>query len=230
MQGQTVAFIFARGGSKGLPGKNLRPLGAKPLLAHAIDAARAAESIDRIIVSTDDEEIAAAARQYGAEVPFLRPPELATDDAPEWLAWRHALGEMKAEAENVGLFVSVPTTSPLRAPADIDACVARFREGDCDAVFAVTPAAHNPYFNMVTLDDDGLAHLAIQPDGEVKRRQAAPPVFDITTVCYVVSPSFIERADGLFDGRIGVVEVPGERAVDIDTELDFKIAEALKDA
>jgi len=225
VDGRVVAFIFARGGSKGVPGKNLRRLSGKSLLAHAIEAARAAAAVERIVVSTDDEDIAAAARQCGAEVPFLRPSELATDDAPEWLAWRHALGEIG----DVGLFVSVPTTAPLRAAVDIDACVARFREGDCDAVFAVTPAAHNPYFNMVTIDDDGLARLAISPDTEVRRRQSAPPVFDITTVCYVVSPSFIESADGLFDGRIGVVEVPPERAVDIDTELDLKIAEALID-
>lgn len=224
--GQVVAFIFARGGSKGVPGKNLRLVDGKSLLAHAIEASRSAASIERIIVSTDDEDIAAAARECGAEVPFLRPSELAGDDAPEWLAWRHALGEVG----DVGLFVSVPTTAPLRDPADIDACVARFRQGGLDVVFAVTEAAHNPYFNMVTLDDDGLARLVISPDTEVQRRQSAPPVFDITTVCYAVSPSFIESADGLFDGRVGVVQVPPVRAIDIDTELDLKIAEALVSA
>jgi len=225
VDGQIVAFIFARGGSKGVPGKNLRPLDGKSLLAHAIEAARAAETVERVIVSTDDEDIAAEARRCGAEVPFMRPSELATDDAPEWLAWRHAL----AEIGDVGLFVSVPATAPLREPGDIDACVARFGEGGVDAVFAVTEAAHNPYFNMVTLDEDGLARLVISPDKEIQRRQSAPPVFDITTVCYVVSPSFIESADGLLDGRVGVVEVPPARAVDIDTELDLKIAEALID-
>src|SRR4051812_18304734 len=89
------AFIFARGGSKGVPGKNIRPLAGRPLIAHAITAARSATCVSRIIVSTDDDAIAEAASAWGAEVPFRRPPELARDDSPEWLAWRHAIGELR---------------------------------------------------------------------------------------------------------------------------------------
>lgn len=230
MSENVVAFIFARGGSKGFPGKNIALLAGKPLIAHAILAAGAARSVNRVVVSTDDEGIAAVAREWGAEVPFLRPAELAGDRSPEWLAWRHAIDAVDAAGPKVDVFASVPTTAPLRRPADIDAAVARFREGDVDVVMTVTPAARNPYFNMVTVDIDRHARLVIPPDGTVHNRQAAPPVFDITTVCYVVRPAFLRRADNLFAGRVGVIEVPAERAVDIDTPLDMKVAEALWEA
>jgi N-acylneuraminate cytidylyltransferase len=227
MSENVVAFIFARGGSKGFPGKNIAPFDGKPLIAHAILAARAARSVGRVVVSTDDEKIAAAAREWGAEVPFMRPAELAGDRSPEWLAWRHAIDAVDAAGPKIDVFVSVPTTAPLRQAADVDACVARFREGDVDVVMTVTPAARNPYFNMVTVDGERHAHLVIPPEKTVHTRQTAPKVFDITTVCYVVSPAFLRRADGLFAGRVGVTEVPAERAVDIDTALDLKVAEAI---
>lgn len=228
MTPNVTAFIFARGGSKGFPGKNIAPLAGKPLIAHAIEAAARAETVGRIVVSTDDEAIAETARKWGAEVPFMRPAELATDTAPEWLAWRHALDAVDAEGgPPVDVFVCVPATAPLRLPADIDACVARFLKGDVDLVLTVTPAARNPYFNMVTVDDAGHARLVIPPAEAVHNRQAAPVVFDITTVCYAARPAFVREADNMFAGTVGAVEVPGPRAVDIDTALDMKVAEAL---
>jgi CMP-N-acetylneuraminic acid synthetase len=231
MSGQVIGFIFARGGSKGFPRKNLAPFQGKPLIAHAVSAGLEAPSIDRVVVSTDDEEIADTARQWGAEVPFLRPAELATDTAPEWLAWRHALDAVEPSADGgIAAFVSIPPTAPMRQPADVDACVARFMKGDVDVVLTITPANRNPYFNMVTVDDAGLAQLAIPPDKTVHNRQSAPPVFDITTVCYAVRPQFLRDREDLFAGRVGTVEVPAERAADIDTELDLKIAEALAEA
>ena len=219
----TVAFIFARGGSKGVPRKNVRMLAGKPLIAHAIAHAEAAGCIDRIIVSTEDEEIASVAREWGAEVPFVRPRELATDTAPEWLAWQHAIGEIK----DIGTFICIPTTSPLRTPDNINACVQRFRRGDVDVAFCVTPAARNPYFNMVTLDGDGHAHLAMSSPEKIHNRQAAPEMYDISTVCYVASPAFIMSASDLFDGTVGIVEIPSQCALDIDTEHDLKIAAAI---
>lgn len=223
---KTVAFIFARGGSKGLSGKNLRPLRGKSLIAHAIDQAKASRYIDRVVVSTDDPEIAEAARAAGAEVPFLRPADLAGDRSPEWLAWRHALEQLAGEVDE---FVCVPTTSPLRAPCDIDACIERFRRGDVDTVMTVTPAQRSPWFNMVTVDEAGHAARVIEPEQDLHHRQTAPPVFDVTTVCYVADPAFIMNADGLFAGRVGTIQVPAERAVDIDTEVDLRVAEALYD-
>src|SRR4051794_39616334 len=115
---RTIAFVFARGGSKGVPRKNVRAVDGLPLIAYSIRTARASSLVERVIVSTDDEEIASVAREHGAEVPFMRPVHLASDDAPEWLAWRHAVETVGASSFNT--FLSVPATSPLRAVEDLD--------------------------------------------------------------------------------------------------------------
>lgn len=223
-----VAFIFARGGSKGLPGKNIRPLCGKPLIAWSIAHARAVKRISRVIVSTDSEEIAAVAREYGAETPFVRPPELARDDSPEWLAWRHAL--QFVEATDGGLpevMVSVPATAPLRLPEDIERCLDDFMKGGADIVVTVSEARRSPYFNMVKRHQDGSVGLVIPPASNLSRRQDAPEVFDMATVAYVLDPKFVLAHSAIFEGRVRAVEVPPERAVDIDTLLDFRIAECL---
>jgi len=221
-----VGAIFARGGSKGVPRKNLRPLGGKPLVAHAIAAARACRAIDRVVVSTDDEQIAAVARQFGAEVPFLRPTELSGDHAPEWLAWRHLIQNLPPrDGRNLDVFVSVSPTSPLRGVEDVEACVRTLLAGDVDVVITVRAAARSPYFNMVTIDPQGYANLVIPPKSVIHRRQSAPAVYDMTTVAYAARPEFILRADSLFAGRVKAVVVPEERALDIDTEWDFQMAE-----
>lgn len=224
---KAVAFIFARGGSKGLPGKNVRPLCGKPMIAWAIDQAKAVKRIERVIVSTDSEEIAAVARQYGAEIPFMRPPELARDDSPEWLAWRHALNYLQSEEGLPDAMVSVPVTAPLREPGDIERCLDEFARGGADVVVTVSTAHRSPYFNMVKRNGDGTVGLVIPPAGNVSRRQDALPVFDMATVAYVASPEFVLTKNALFEGQVRAVEVPPERAIDIDTLLDFKIAECL---
>lgn len=222
------AFIFARGGSKGVPGKNIRMLGGKPLIAHAIETAVRAPSLGDVVVSTDDEHIAAIAREWGARVPFLRPAALASDTASEWDAWRHALAWVEDHEGPIDVMVSLPATAPFRAVEDVEACVRKLGDGlDFDAVITVTAAERNPYFNMVTLASDGNAKLVIPPDEEAVRRQDAPAVFDMTTVAYAVRPSHVRERRGLFDGRVGAVIVPRERALDIDTPYDFAIAELL---
>ena len=229
MKPYVVGFIFARGGSKGVPHKNIRPLAGKPLIAYAIETALASELINRVIVSTDDEEIAAVAQQYGAEVPFMRPAELAQDNSPEWLAWQHAIRMLEAtEGEpKMDVFVCIPPTSPLRAVEDIDACIQMLLESDADLVITVKPAERNPYYNMVVLDEEGYARLVIQPDRRIHQRQAAPLVYDMTTVAYAARPEFVLNANSMFEGKVKAVIVPAERALDIDTELDFKLVEFL---
>jgi len=226
MKPNVVAFIFARGGSKGVPRKNIRPLAGKPLIAYAIETARACPSVSRVVVSTDDAEIARVAREFGAEVPFMRPAELASDQAPEWLAWQHAIREVGRDGP-LDVFLSVPTTSPLRAVEDVENCVRALLEGDADAVVTVRPAERNPYFNMVKLDARGYAQLVISPDAGVQNSQAAPKVYDLTTVAYAARPDFVLGAKSLFEGRVKTVLVPSERALDIDTLLDFEMAEFL---
>jgi N-acylneuraminate cytidylyltransferase len=224
-----VGAIFARGGSKGLPRKNVRLLHGKPLIAYAIETALASQLIKRVFVSTDDPEIAAIAKDYGAEVPFMRPPELAQDDSPEWLAWRHAI-QMLGEVPNMprmDVMVSIPATSPLRTVADVDLCIKELLASDADLVISVKPSDRNPYFNMVTLDNAGFASLVFSADHKIDRRQDAPPVFEIIPIAYALHPEFIFNANSMFEGKVKAVVVPAERAVDIDTELDFKFAEFL---
>ena len=225
---KVTALIFARGGSKGLPGKNIRLLGGKPLIAWSIDHALAVKRIARVIVSTDSCEIAAVAREYGAEVPFIRPPELARDDSPEWLAWQHALNYLlDKDGALPDAIVSVPTTAPLRLPLDIENCLDNYERGGADVVITVTDAHRSPYFNMVRLNADETVGLVMPPQSAIVRRQDAPTVFDMATVAYVARPEFVLTHNGTFEGRVRAVHVPTERAIDIDTLLDFQIAECL---
>ncbi len=220
--------IFARGGSKGLPGKNTRNFSGKPLIAWAIEQALTLSNIDEVFVSTDSIEIADVARKYGASVPFIRPAELAQDNSPEWMAWRHMLNFLlERDGKLPDAMLSVPTTAPLRSVSDIQSCIDSFELGITDAIITVTDSHRNPYFNMVKVDSDGFADVVITNDSGINRRQDSPSVFDMTTVAYVVDTKFIMKNDSIFMGKIKVVHIPLERAVDIDTLLDFEIAEFL---
>ncbi|MDC0253307.1 acylneuraminate cytidylyltransferase family protein [Bacteriovoracales bacterium] len=229
MKKNCVAIIFARGGSKGVPGKNIRKLGDLPLIAYSINIAKKSNLIDRVIVSTDDSDIAQISREYGAEVPFLRPKELATDVSPEWDSWRHALKSLKNDPKfpEVHTFVTLPPTSPFRSVIDVDQCIETFQENSADIVITGTSSERNPYFNMVKLDSHGYAEVVIDPEKKICRRQDAPTVYDMTTVAYVTSPEFIFKHESLFSGKVKMVSIPKERAIDIDTKLDFFIAEQM---
>jgi N-acylneuraminate cytidylyltransferase len=223
-----MACIFARGGSKGLPGKNIRPLAGKPLIGWAIEQARAVPHIERVIVSTDSQEIANVARAHGAHVPFMRPAELANDTASELDAWRHALTFLQdTEGQLPEVLVSVPTTAPLRLPEDIESCLDIYWKGGADVVLTVSEAHRNPWFNMVSSRSDGTLAPVNNTGGSITRRQDAPDVYDITTIAYVADPKFILAGSQLFSGRVRAVKVPVERAIDIDTRHDFEIAEFL---
>jgi CMP-N-acetylneuraminic acid synthetase len=225
---KVIAFIFARGGSKGLPGKNTRLFKGKPLIAWAIEQALGAERIDRVIVSTDSEEIAMVAKKYGAEVPFMRPAELSLDNSSEWMAWRHALNYIASTSGALPeMMVSVPPTAPLRLSIDIDKCIDEYEKGNVDVVITSTNAHRNPYFNMIKKNLDGTVALVIPPDSTINHRQNTPLVYDMTTVCYVAKPKFVMKSKSIFEGRVRAVHVPIERAIDIDSLLDFQIAEYL---
>ena len=227
MTQRTFAFIFARGGSKGLPGKNIKELGGIPLLAHGIRLAQAMDRVELVLVSTDDAQIAAVATQFGADV-IDRPADLATDTASEWMAWQHAIEHVRALGLNFDIFLSLPATSPLRNEQDVCNCLDAL-QADTDVVITVTPSARSPYFNMVSTDAAGLAHVVLGT-AEFKRRQDVPPVYDITTVAYVARPDFILTHERLFEGRVRPVVIPKERSVDIDDEFDFKLAQVLLNA
>jgi CMP-N-acetylneuraminic acid synthetase len=221
-----TAFIFARGGSKGIPDKNISLLCGKPLIAYSIDSALNSSYVDKVIVSTDSEKIAQVAREYGAEVPFIRPANLAVDNSSEWLAWQNALDYMNNNGQMTEIFLSVPATAPLRLPRDLDACVDKLVDGSFDIVVTGKNTTRSPYFNMLKLDGNNAA-IAIVADKPIVRRQDAPVLYDMTTVAYAAKSSFIQSHSGIFDGSVGLVVIPEERAIDIDTYFDFKIAELL---
>ncbi len=224
------AFIFARGGSKGVPRKNIRMLAGKPMIAYAIEVAQKSNLIDRIIVSTDDNEIVNIANEFGAETPFMRPKSLAQDESSEWMAWQHAIREMQeiSEFKSSDIFVSLPPTSPLRNVEDINSCIDYYNmETEVDIVITVRDASRHPAFNMVTLDESQNASLLMPLKSEIHRRQDAPKAYDITTVACVTSPDFILKSKNIFDGKVKAIVIPEERAIDIDTVFEFEFANCL---
>lgn len=223
-----VALICARGGSKGLPKKNIKPLNGIPLIGWSINTAKQIDKISRIIVSTDSNEIAKIALNYGAEVPFIRPKELSLDTTPEWLVWKHALKYLESQKnESIENFIVLPATAPLRDKEDVNKCIEEFEKGDVDSIITVSEAKRSPYFNMIINNNSGYSSIVIDNHNDISRRQDAPEVFDMTTVAYIVKTSFVKKSNGIFDGKVRSVLIPEERSLDIDTMLDFKIAECL---
>ena len=222
----SYAFIFARGGSKGLPGKNIKPLLGKPLIQYSIEVALQVSSVTKVFVSTDDADIAKVSSSNGAIV-IERPVELVQDDSSEWLAWKHAISWVRERYGDFEEFISLPATNPLRSVKDVESAILRKSNIGADICIAITPASRSPYFNMVKELDNNLIELVNKPTNSISRRQDAPEVFDMTTVVYVANVEFIMNNASLFDGTVTSVEVPRHRAVDIDDMYDFNFAESI---
>jgi len=224
------AWIFARGGSVRVPGKNLSSAGGKPLLGWAIEHAQGTALFERVFVSTDSPEIAGIAREFGAEVPFMRPDFLSQSGSEELGAWRHAIEwEHKETGRLPQLFVSVPTTAPLREPSDIAACVAALSEGGADLVMTVTRAKTLPGYNMVAMGESSSLRL-LGAGSSPEAPPARSSIFNVTTVCYAARPEYVLQAANLFSGKVLGSVVPEERALDIDTYFDLRVADlVLKD-
>lgn len=221
-----VAFIFARGGSKGLKNKNLLKFRNKSLLGNAILHAKKSKLIKKIFVSTDSLKIKKEAIKYKAIVPFLRPKKLASDKSPEIDSWKHAVNFLNQKLNIYpDYIVSIPATSPLRNVADINKCITKAVNKKLDLVIAITESQKNPYFNMLELKNNKFK--MIKNITNFYRRQDAPKFFDITTVCYVFKTKYIKKTNDILSGKIGYVEIPRERAIDIDNYLDYKIAKFL---
>jgi CMP-N,N'-diacetyllegionaminic acid synthase len=220
----TIATICARGGSRGLPGKNIKPLLGKPLIAHTIEQALAQSQIHRIFVSTDSAEIAAVARVAGAEVPFLRPNALASHTAAKLPVIEHLVDWVVAHVGPVARIVDLDPTSPLRDTSDIEACL-RLLDEDTDAVITGYEADKNPYFNMVEVDPQGGVQLVKTVPGGVAARQAAPPVFAMNASIYCWHHHSLSK--GLWQGRTRLHVMPRERSIDIDDPIDFALVELL---
>jgi len=221
---RTFAFVFARGGSKGIPRKNLQLLAGKPLLAWSIEMGQSLAEVERVFVSTEDPEITETALSFGAEV-LTRPAELAQDTSPEWLAWQHAIKVVEEKFGRFERFLSLPATAPLRSQQDVERCLNRL-DKETDVVISMTPATRSPWFNMVYQGPKGDLRLLVE--GNYTRRQDAPIGYDVTTLAYVLRPEFILSNQRYWDGRVKGVEIPPERALDIDTPLDLEIARFLQ--
>ena len=221
---KVFAFVFARGGSKGLSRKNLRSIGGKPLVAHSILMAKQIKQIDRVFVSTEDDEIKNVANHFGAEI-IDRPASLASDEAPEFSAWKHAVNYLEQLDESFDIFLSLPPTSPLRSRLDVISCINAL-DDEADAVITVTAALRSPQFNMVSRGSNGICEILLPSRGYV-RRQDVPQSYDITTVAYAVKREFVITQDNIFDGCVKSVVVPKDRAVDIDDEIDFRLTKLL---
>ncbi len=222
----TIATICARGGSKGLPGKNILPFAGQPLIAHSIRFALQHPAIRAVYVSTDDAAIAAVARAAGATVPYLRPAELARDASPKLPVIEHLVTHLEAQGQTVTRIVDLQPTSPLRTPADLDGCLARADAADAPGlVLSVFDSGFNPYFNLVEEQPGGEVHIS--KGGGLAARQAAPRVWALNGSIYVWRRDALTHAaqHGLWSVRVAAHTMPAARSVDIDTADDFALAE-----
>tara|TARA_B100000767_G_scaffold275366_1_gene312001 strand:+ start:3901 stop:4608 length:708 start_codon:yes stop_codon:yes gene_type:complete len=225
---KNTAFIFARGNSKGLVKKNIKLFNGKPLISYAIEIALESKLYDHVIVSTDSEEIAEISEAFGAEIPFMRPKELALDDSPELLSWKHAINSFEQEfGYKLKSFSSIPCTSPLRKKADLININNMYIENKFDLVLGIVETNHSPQFNMVYKGKDNLMKIMMPSRTSVTRRQDSKKCYNITTIGYTGSPEYIMNADNIFDGQIGCCLIPKKRSIDIDDQNDFDIAEFL---
>ena len=219
-------LIPARGGSKGVPGKNVRPLGGIPLIAHSIRQALAvAPDAEDVVVSTDSEEIARVALDAGAGVPFMRPSHLASDTAGSREVMLHAADTLAQRGYDT--IALLQPTSPFRNPEDIRRALKLFEEKRPDMVVSVRPASTNPYYNAYESDAEGCLKVS-KGDGLITRRQDAPPVWEFDGAIYVISIESLRTYPSLARmPRIIPLPSTAEFNVDIDTELDFIVAEHL---
>lgn len=221
-----LCVIPARGGSKGLPRKNIKELLGKPMIGYTIEQAKKSKYIDKIIVSTDDIEIAGISAKYGAEVPFIRPQELAGDNASIFDVLLHAVDRIiEKESFSFDILILLHANTPLRNVEDIDNCIELLYEKDADNVFSVTEAHRNPYFNMVEITKSRKVKLIKK--GNYVSRQSAPQVFDMNSSIYVWWKDILREKKKLFLRNTHIYVMPKERSIDIDDEIDFKFVECL---
>jgi CMP-N,N'-diacetyllegionaminic acid synthase len=218
-----LAVICARGGSKGLPGKNVLALGGRPMVAWSVAAGKSSQTVDRLILSTDDPAIAQAARQAGCEVPFLRPPELASDTARIEDALVHAMDQLE---RSYAYLILLQATSPFRLPADIDACVRLCHESGAPTAITVCPPSKSPYI-MLRVDPEGRVERLLKDKVDASSRQNLPPVQQINGAVYVARCDWFRQHRVFYTEETRALIMPPERSVDIDTPLDFAFAKAL---
>lgn len=224
-----LALIPARGGSKGLPGKNIKMFNGQPLISYTIQAAREAEIIDRIIVSTDDPDIASIAREYGAEIPFMRPSELAADDSPALDAYLYTLDRLsKEEGKKYDDVVILLPTAPLRTSHDIDQASKIFFEKNADSVISVVETPHPPeWFKLI--DDKGVLRNYRTGEGveNNRNRQEYPKTYIPNGAIFIFKTSFLKEKRTYYSDKTFPYLMAKEKSIDIDDIVDFTCAEVL---
>jgi N-acylneuraminate cytidylyltransferase/CMP-N,N'-diacetyllegionaminic acid synthase len=223
-----LCSICARGGSKGVPNKNIRLLLGKPLIAWTIEQARACGRFDVIAVSSDSQAILDAAKTAGADFPVKRPNELASDEAGKIPAIRHCVSVAEtAHGQAFDVIVDLDCTSPLRTPADITAAIDLLLARKAPNLITAAPARRSPYFNLVEVDTEGRVQLAKPLTTPVLRRQDAPQCFDMNASIYVWQRAALFEDPPLFKPATALYVMPEDRSIDIDSELDFKMVETI---
>lgn len=219
-----LALIPARGGSKGMPKKNIKSFCGKPLFAWTIEQAKASCYIDRCVVTTDNKKIASLAVKYGAHVPFLRPKNLAADKSAVIAAICHALGRLKAEGEFYDLILLLQPTSPLRLPKDIDKAIEELFFKNARAVVSVCEAEHHPYWANALPKNLSMRDF-ISPEIKNKNRQELPKFYRLNGAIYLAYYDYLAKNKGFLGPQTFAYIMDKERSVDIDCEMDFKTAE-----
>lgn len=221
-----LCTICARGGSKGVRGKNVRRLLGKPLIVYSIEQARASGLFSALAVSSDSVEILEIAGANGVDYLVERPAELATDTAPKLPVIRHAVAEVERRAGvKFTTLVDLDATSPLRLSEDIQGAVQLHESTGAANVITAMPARRSPYFNLVELQQDGSVGLAKPPAVPIMRRQDAPKCFDMNASIYVWTHETLFGSDSIFNPTTGLYVMPEERSIDVDSELDFEFVE-----
>lgn len=223
-----ICTICARGGSKGVKGKNLRTIGGLPLIAHSLRQARSSELFEIIAVSSDSAEILETAHAHGATHLVERPPGMATDTAAKLPVIRHCVEQAEAQTQlRFDTCVDLDATSPLRSMQDIREAVRLLEDNQAPNVITAMPARRSPYFNMIELHEDGSVGLSKPVDKPFVRRQDAPKCFDMNASIYVWARETLMSQTGLFNRGTRLYVMPEERSIDIDSELDFLFVDFL---
>lgn len=223
-----LCTICARGGSKGVKNKNIKELHGKPLIAYTIEQAKASGLFEHIVISTDSDDIANVAKQYGAEVFFKRSPEMASDTAGKLDVIKDAFKRSEEYYNRTfDYLIDLDATAPLRSVEDIVNSFNQFKENDNDNLITAMPSRRSPYFNLVEQDKNGKVYLSKKLDDTVVRRQDAPKSYDMNASIYIWKREIILNRNSLFLEKTGLYVMPEERSIDIDNELDFEFVEFL---
>lgn len=232
MKKKIICVISARGGSKGLPNKNIKNLLGKPLIVWSIMQAKKVKEIHRVVVCTDSKKIQSIAIKAGAESPFLRPKKISNSKVGKFKVFKYALEAYeKYYQENYEIYLDLDCTNPLRTPKDISNCISKFRylkkKRDVGAVFTICEARKNPYFNLLELNNSRSLKVSKKLKNDILRRQDAPKVFEHVASIYAIDPNYIRNNVNLLDGHTEGYNIGQNKSLDIDSKFDYQLIEFL---